>query len=143
MTNYQRITVSTGAEIGEPAPLPADLMGLTDDSLADLSAALNAEACEQLGYAGQGFLPVADPEPEPVVPEEVPMYKVTRLLITMGLLDTVEAALAGIPGVEGKIARPNWQRAPNMVRSDPLVQGMATQLGFDLDAMLTAANALT
>lgn len=80
--------------------------------------------------------------PPPPVPDEVPMYKVIRLLIMMGLLGTVEGALAAIQGVEGEIARANWQRAPNLVRADPLVQGMAAQLGFDLDALVVAANAL-
>lgn len=140
--NYQRKTLSGGASIGSPAPLPPELRGLAAEFLADLSATF-PEAAGELGYAGQGFFPVADPPPAPVVPDEVPMWKVTRLLITMNLLDTVEAALAALTGTEGKIARSNWQRAPNLVRADPLVQGMARQLGFDLDALCVAANALT
>jgi hypothetical protein len=53
--------------MGVPAPLPAELAGLSDASLADLSAAV-PEAAQELGYAGQGFFPVEpDPPPPPVV----------------------------------------------------------------------------
>jgi hypothetical protein len=41
---------------------------LTDDTLADLSAHLDPDAAQALGYAGQGFFPVAEPIPEPVRP---------------------------------------------------------------------------
>lgn len=80
--------------------------------------------------------------PPPPLPAEVPMYKVEPLLIQMGLLSQVEAALEALTGVEGEVARSKWRRAPNLVRADPLVQGMAAQLGFDLDALILAADAL-
>jgi hypothetical protein len=59
--SYQRVQLSTGAHVGAPAALPADLVGLDDGSLANLPAALDPAALEQLGYADTGFLPVADP----------------------------------------------------------------------------------
>ncbi len=68
--NYQRILVADQSEIGEPGPLPPELVGLSDESLADLSAALNADACDVLGFTGQGFLPVPDPEP-PAPPRNI------------------------------------------------------------------------
>ena len=65
---YQRKTLPSTL-IGDPAPLPAELVGLSDASLADLSAAV-PEAAQELGYAGQGFFPVVpDPPPPPVVDE--------------------------------------------------------------------------
>lgn len=60
---YQRKDNVAGTLIGQPAPLPAELVGLEDASLADLSW-----VDEALGYSGQGFTPVADPEPEPPPP---------------------------------------------------------------------------
>ena len=60
---YQRKTLSTGENIGTPAALPLELVGLTDVSLADLPAAVPLAAPE-LGYEDQGFIPVA-PEPDP------------------------------------------------------------------------------
>ncbi len=68
MTLYQRKTLPS-ILMGVPAPLPAELVGLSDASLADLSAAV-PDAAEELGYAGQGFFPVEpDPPPPPVVDE--------------------------------------------------------------------------
>ena len=65
---YQRKTLPSTL-MGDPAPLPAELVGLSDASLADLSAAV-PEAAQELGYAGQGFFPVQpDPPPPPVVDE--------------------------------------------------------------------------
>ena len=66
MTLYQRKTLPDTL-MGDPAPLPAELVGLSDACLADLSAAV-PEAAEQLGYAGQGFFPV---QPEPPTPQPV------------------------------------------------------------------------
>ena len=60
---YQRKTLPSTL-MGDPAPLPAELVGLSDASLADLSAAV-PDAAEQLGYAGQGFFPFTPPAPEP------------------------------------------------------------------------------
>jgi len=62
---YQRKTLPD-TNIGDPAPLPAELVGLSDDSLADLSAALGV-AADETGFAGQGFFPYT-PEPPPPPP---------------------------------------------------------------------------
>jgi len=53
---YQRKTLPDTL-IGDPAPLPAELVGLSDASLADLSAAV-PEAAQELGYAGQAVNPL-------------------------------------------------------------------------------------
>lgn len=58
---YQRKNLADGASIGAPGPLPAELRGLADVSLANLSW-----ADPSLGYSGQGFVFVADPPPPPV-----------------------------------------------------------------------------
>jgi len=62
---YQRKTLPD-TNIGDPAPLPAELAGLADVSLADLSAALGV-AADETGFAGQGFFPFT-PEPPPPPP---------------------------------------------------------------------------
>jgi len=69
---YQRKTLPD-TNMGNPAPLPAELVGLSDDSLADLSAALGV-AADETGYAGQGFFPFT-PEPPPPPPVDE-IYKV-------------------------------------------------------------------
>lgn len=56
MPLYQRKTLSTNADVGEPGPLPVSLRGLSDAVLADLTA---------LGAPDTGYFPVPPPEPEP------------------------------------------------------------------------------
>lgn len=61
MLLYQKTTLA-GSPVGEPGPLPADLVGLDDASLANLDWVDPAQ-----GYGGHGFIPVevADPRPSP------------------------------------------------------------------------------
>lgn len=51
--DYQRKNLADMSDIGSAGPVPAELRGLADISLADLSWADPA-----LGYSGQGFFPV-------------------------------------------------------------------------------------
>lgn len=67
---YQRRNLETEENIGEPGPVPAELLGWPDDALADISATAPLYASER-GYAGQGFFPVA-PLPAPPMPPFVP-----------------------------------------------------------------------
>lgn len=62
MTDYQRIILA-GPTIDGPPGLPAALVGLADDSLSDLSAALDPCPAE---YAGVGYWPIqpADAPPQ-------------------------------------------------------------------------------
>lgn len=66
---YQR-KILPSTLIGGPAPLPAELVGLSDECLADLSASV-PQAAQQLGYAGQGFFPVEPDPPTPPPPSRV------------------------------------------------------------------------
>lgn len=71
---YQRKDLASGENIGEPAALPAELQGLSDEGLADLSAHLPGAAA-QLGYAGQGFFPVPGVPPvDPPTPVRIGKY---------------------------------------------------------------------
>lgn len=63
---YQRRRLATGEDLGAPAPLPAELVGLSETCLADLSA-WSPEYADQLGWAGEGFFPFT-PEPPPPPP---------------------------------------------------------------------------
>jgi hypothetical protein len=74
---YQRKTLPSTL-MGDPAPLPAALVGLADASLADLTAALGV-AAEELGFAGQGFFPVTPPPPEPEPVDELHKVDFLRL----------------------------------------------------------------
>lgn len=55
---YQRIQLSTQAKVGDPAPLPDELVGFSDETLANLPAAI--DPCPD-AYADTGFTFVADP----------------------------------------------------------------------------------
>ena len=55
--SYQRFELSSGSPKGEPGPLPTELQGLSDATLADLPAAF--DPCPD-AWADTGFKPVAD-----------------------------------------------------------------------------------
>ena len=74
---YQRKTLPSTL-MGDPAPLPAALVGLSDASLADLSAALGV-AAQELGYDGQGFFPVTPEPPAPPPVDELHKVDFLRL----------------------------------------------------------------
>jgi len=114
---YQRKTLPD-TNMGDPAPLPAELVGLSDVSLADLSAALGV-AADETGYAGQGFFPVTpEPPPPPVVDE---LHKVDFLrLFTQAERIAIRAAAKVNPVVEDYQAMLD---AATLIRlSDPDIQ---------------------
>jgi len=74
---YQRKTLPSTL-MGDPAPLPAALVGLSDASLADLSAALGVAAGE-LGFDGQGFFPFTPEPPAPPPVDELHKVDFLRL----------------------------------------------------------------
>ena len=90
MTLYQRKTLPD-ALMGDPAPLPAALVGLADVSLADLTAALGVAAGE-LGFDGQGFFPFT-PEPPPPAPvDQMDKIDFLRLFTNAELAGLLQAA---------------------------------------------------
>jgi hypothetical protein len=87
---YQRKTLPSTL-MGDPAPLPAALVGLADASLADLTAALGVAAGE-LGFDGQGFFPFTpDPPPPPPV-DELNKVDFLRLFTQAERMDILAAA---------------------------------------------------
>ena len=87
---YQRKTLPS-ILMGEPAPLPAALVGLSDECLADLSASV-PQAAQELGYAGQGFFPVPPPPPPPPVVDELNKIDFLRLFTQAERIAIREAA---------------------------------------------------
>lgn len=137
---YQRKTLPS-TNIGNPAPLPDDIANLDDASLAALTAALGP-AADELGYAGQGFFPVADPPPAPVIPQIVSRMQAKMALSNAGLLAGVESAVAA-----GTAATQiYWSDAPEFHRDHPVLLALATELGLSsgqVDALFTAASAIS
>lgn len=85
---YQQIKVSTGADVGAPDPLPADLIGNPDSGLANLSTILIAPVPEQ--YVDAGFIPYTSP---PVVPTS---YYLSKVIFERRLTDAQFAVFDGI-----------------------------------------------
>ena len=75
MILYQRKTLSTDANLGDPGSIPAALLGWDDASLADVSAAA-PDAAIELGFDGQGFFPVVIPDPIPPPEPAQPLQKI-------------------------------------------------------------------
>jgi hypothetical protein len=118
MTLYQRKTLPS-ILMGVPAPLPAELVGLSDASLADLSAAV-PEAAQELGYAGQGFFPVEPDPPTPPPPSRVLNKVDFARLFTQAERIAIDDAANINPVVRDYDRMLN--RAPNVNLDDPDVQ---------------------
>lgn len=86
---YQRKTLPDTL-MGDPAPLPAELVGLSDACLADLSASV-PDAASELGYANQGFFPVP-PVPPPPPPRQLEKVDFARLFTQAERIAIDEAA---------------------------------------------------
>lgn len=87
-----------------------------------------------------------EPEPAPVpVPPVVKMRQARLALLQSGHLATVNAAIAGMTGLEGEAARIDWEFAETVERSSPLVQTMAAILSLtdaQLDTLFSLAGGL-
>lgn len=85
----------------------------------------------------------APPPPEP--PSVVSMRQARLALLDAGLLASVDAAVAAMPGVEGDAARIEWEYATTVDRHSPLVFGLTIALGLtegQLTALFTQAATL-
>lgn len=80
-----------------------------------------------------------------LVVDTVTMRQARLALLQFGMLATVNAAVAAMPGVEGDAARIEWEFSGNVERNRPLVQSLSTALGLteaQLDALFTLAATL-
>lgn len=78
-------------------------------------------------------------------PPEVTMRQARQALILAGKLATVNAALAGMTGTAGELARAEWEYSIAVQRHRPLVLSLGAALGMssaDLDALFIQAASL-
>ena len=90
-------------------------------------------------------IPTPEPVPQPVIPQLVTMRQARLALMGAGKLASINAAIAGMPGVQGDAARIEWEFSSEVKRSQPLVLSMGQALGLtaaQLDALFIAASAL-
>lgn len=81
----------------------------------------------------------------PQIPASITMRQARLALLQSGLLTTVNAAVAAMPGVEGDAARIEWEFSGNVERNRPLVQSLAAALGLteaQLDELFMLAATL-
>jgi len=80
---------------------------------------------------------------KPTVPREVPMWAARRVLIAAGLMQPILNALAAMPGIEGEIARSDFEFAPNIVRSSAFItyaQGVLNMTDAQIDGLFIQAK---
>ena len=80
-----------------------------------------------------------------LTPKAVTMRQARLALMADGKLATVNAAIAGMAGVQGEAARIEWEFSSEVKREQPLVLSMGQVLGLNavqLDALFTTASGL-
>jgi hypothetical protein len=82
-----------------------------------------------IGGTWDGETFTTPPLPPTPVPQSISMAKARALLITEEKLDEVIAALASLPGIEGKLARSEFEYAQTVDRYRPLTLSMQQVLG--------------
>lgn len=138
MADYQRITLVPLADVGPPGPLPADLVGLADGSLADVELAIGIPAATELGYLNTGFLPVAVPVPPPGI--VVTNSQLRIALNDAALLDDMDAAIAASPDPNDDI---RWRYDSLFNINNPAIVLAMASVGIDRPAIFAAAQAVT
>ena len=79
------------------------------------------------------------------VPQIVTMMQAQLALLSAGLLDRVDEAIASIPGDQGRAAQIEWSKATNVHRDHALINAMQDALGLtseQIDALFIAAAKL-
>lgn len=88
-------------------------------------------------------------QPDPVinqpVPEAVTARQARLALLGAGVLGMVKQALASMPGIEGDVARIEWEYAQEIRRDSPLIGALAPALGLtgeQIDDLFRSAESL-
>lgn len=115
------------------------------DQIAAIDA-MASEAGEVAAWEGEfyGFGEDPPPAPDPV-PEAVTARQARLALLGAGVLDQVDAALAAIPGSQGRAAQIEWEYASAIRRDSPLIAALAPMLGLtgeQVDYLFRAAEGL-
>jgi len=108
-----------------------------DDPAVILAELIEPSERAEIGwvYDGETFFPPT-PTPDPV-PESVSMRQARLSLLGAGMLLSVNAAIAAMPGVEGEAARIEWEYATEVRRDSPLVSGLSGALNLSAEQLDT------
>jgi len=132
-------------EDGEPVTLP-ERVSIAEAFHPDLGFVACPEGTTVgMRYVDGIFLPAPDPE----APAPAPLMPITRrqlrlILLAYGILDQVEAAIAGFDEPQRSIAMIEWQDASEYYRDHPLIAQLGAALALNpaqIDAMWREAMA--
>ena len=118
-------------------------------TVAEAKAAYPDATCIDGATGGIGWLwdgqtltpPPAPPDPEPAIPTSVTMRQARLALLSVGLLDDVEAAVAAA----GRAAQIEWEYATEVRRDHPLIAAVQQAQGMadtDIDNLFIEAAKL-
>jgi len=146
------ILAGTPAHDAFMAALAGSVWRLEKDDDAKLWRAVqDASTIERFGFTLADFATVPAPDlpeyiaPPSTVPAVVTMRQARLALLQAGLLGSVSAAIAAMPGIEGEAARIEWEYAQEVRRDSGLVRLLVGGLGLtdaELDALFTAGAEL-
>lgn len=116
---------------------PADWMASTD-----VVPPVFDPATQSCLFQGGAWVMADVVPPAPAVPEVVSMRQARIALLAAGHLAAVTAAIAAMPGIEGDVARIEWEYAQDVRRDSPLIGALAPAVGLSseqVDALFLAA----
>lgn len=139
------IILVIGRSIIAIAPEDAGEEWRTDDLIIPKSVVSDAELIDAVlpddfsifDYEWDGSEVVKKIDPQPIdippCPDEISMGQAKEALLRMGLLDTVNQVLAGLPGEEGEIARIQWEYRSVVRRDWPMIEQVRLVMGWSIE----------
>lgn len=132
------VLIENGVVVQKAAP------GRTAEQLGEGWVDAPEEVSPGFTFDGEAF--TAPPPPPPTVPVAVSMRQGRQALLRVGLLDAVDAAIAGITDpLERRTAQIDWQHATEIRRASPLIASLGPALGLSeaqIDSLFIAAAAI-
>lgn len=117
---------------------------LSDGAFIPLDSA-NADYVTYLAWVDEGNAAEPYEPPSLGVPLSVTKRQAKQALLLAGKLAEVEAALAGMPGLEGELARIEWNDSQTVERERPLTQQLGAAIGLsdaEIDQLFISAATL-
>ena len=148
------INVVTQTIHAQIARVPNPLLIYGPSDFAAVAADLPEHHCERVmevlgGDPAQALQALCNgtalPPMPPRVPREIPNWRAKVILASMGLLKTVEAAIAALPEPDRTVASLAWGGDAKLARRGKTVLGLAAALGLSdaqVDDLFIAAEAI-